>query len=529
MSSGKRFARKLTSTRQAPVGVVTGAACAGILLAVYGATMAPSLTWAHHGADGGDLATAVVRHTIPHPPGSPTYLLLGDLFVRLPWRDPAWRLNLMSALAAAGAGGLTVVGLLSRRFLLLDEEPPADRRVVQQKTKVVKGRPSISSFDCAEDKPSPAGRRGVQPGASVASRWETGRVPAALAAGLALGLAPLLWSQALITEVYAPAAFFTALVGWLALRRGPAWLLGLAWGAGMGVHPTLSFLAPLVAWAAWRGPNGRWKGLLQAGLPALLAWCVMVGPVLLARSDTPSPWADVSTVAGWWALVSGRLYHGYLFGLPLDSWPRRLLAWAGMLARQFTVPGAVVAGVGLGHLWRVRCSLAMVSILAFGACSLYAVGYDTGDSSIFMVPALPLAGLWLGAGLVRLAGRARERVRRGAWVVLLLPLFQALLSWGAMDVSEDRVAMDWAGRVLEEAPAQALLLAGQDTHTFALWYIHDALGERPDVVVVDRDLWVHPPYYRAMSHELGFEGGESDVSPEEAARRAGRPLVAVGP
>ena len=39
-------------------------------------TAAPGLTWAHFGADGGDLLAAAAVHGIPHPPGYPLYLLL---------------------------------------------------------------------------------------------------------------------------------------------------------------------------------------------------------------------------------------------------------------------------------------------------------------------------------------------------------------------------------------------------------------------------------------------------------------------
>jgi hypothetical protein len=276
---------------------VAEAACTVVLLMVYGATMAPSLTWAHHGADGGDLVTAVAQGSIPHPPGFPTYLLLGSFFVRLPWRNPAWRLNLMSAVLAAAAGGLTALAVRT----LLRSGP-------------------------REQRPATAGHH----------RSTTRNLQSAICAGLALGLAPLFWSQALIAEVYAPTAFFAALAIVLALRGGPAWALGLAWGAGMGAHPTLFFLAPLVAWGVWRDGQGRMRRLVQASLLALLGWGTMYGPVLLTGSSVPSPWGDVSTLAGWWALVSARLYHGYLFGLPLVTWPQRLLAWTNLLIRQFT-------------------------------------------------------------------------------------------------------------------------------------------------------------------------------------------------
>ena len=73
---------------------------------VYLVTMPSSITWRHDGADGGELATAAYRLGIPHPPGYPTYVLVGRLFTLLPWGDVAHRLSLMSALFAAFACGL---------------------------------------------------------------------------------------------------------------------------------------------------------------------------------------------------------------------------------------------------------------------------------------------------------------------------------------------------------------------------------------------------------------------------------------
>ena len=92
VSSERQAIAEQRSTR--PAGWISALVVLGALLAVYGLTLAPTITWAHHGADGGDLVTAVVRGCIPHPPGFPTYLLLGDLFIRLPWGNPAWRRSL---------------------------------------------------------------------------------------------------------------------------------------------------------------------------------------------------------------------------------------------------------------------------------------------------------------------------------------------------------------------------------------------------------------------------------------------------
>lgn len=422
------------------------------LMGVYLLTMPPSITWAHWGADGGDLATAVTRGRLPHPPGFPTYLLLGAASMWLPWGDSAWRLNLLSALSAAGAAVLT----------------------------------------------------------ATAVRWLSLSTIASVIAGLCLGLAPLFWSQALIAEVYAPAALLSAAVLFLASRPAPDWLRGLLWGLGTGVHPTLLFLAPLVV-----GNHGLkdvstfTRVHLRPVLFALLTAGVLYGPVLLAWGMAPSPWADFSTPAGWWAYVSGRLYHGYLFGLPLAFWPRRLLAWVGLLARQFTPIGALLALWGWMRLWRDNRRLALATALSFGLFTFYAIGYNTTDSLVYLTPALPLMALWLGTGLDGLLRGMRCRLSRlypyTVSCFLLLLALRTVLLWGQMDVHRDRSAISWALDTLRAAPPDAILLTVQDGATFALWYVQEVLNERPDVRIVDQDLLGHAPYRRFLSVEWGID------------------------
>jgi len=73
--------------------------CFGVAIAVYLRTMAPSLI------EGDPAELAIVSYVlgISHPTGYPLFTLLGHLFTKLPWGDVAGRLNLMSALLAAGA------------------------------------------------------------------------------------------------------------------------------------------------------------------------------------------------------------------------------------------------------------------------------------------------------------------------------------------------------------------------------------------------------------------------------------------
>lgn len=355
---------------------------------------------------------------------------------------------------------------------------------------------------------------------------------AAMATGLCLGLAPLFWSQALIAEVYTTAACFTASVIWLIRRGAPAWIVGIVWGLGLGVHPTLLFLAPLVTWGAGGSHrSGDRRFSFGAGLCALATGALLYGPGLWVRRDVPSPWGDLHTWSGWWTLVSGEMYRHYIFGLPLSAWPQRVWAWMGLLVRQFTPPGALAMVGGWFRLWQGRGRVgrlwAVATTVAWGAISLYALGYDTADSLVYLVPALPLMALWLGNGLEQVAGWLSRYAPRAAGLLLLLPVLQAGLFWQGVDLRGDRRAVVWAEGTLYQAPREAVVLTDRDGYTFALWYLQGALGRRPDVIVLDVDLWAQPHYRRMSCVRLGLppDGCSGALSAEQTAGRTGRPVV----
>ncbi|MCL5256242.1 MAG: DUF2723 domain-containing protein, partial [Chloroflexi bacterium] len=108
----------LKPSRSARIGLsfrlVPPVLAAAAAFALYLATMPPSITWQSGGQDSGNLAVAVQGLGIPHPTGYPTYVLLGKLFSYLPFGDLAYRLNVMSAVFAAGTVFFTyllIVGL----------------------------------------------------------------------------------------------------------------------------------------------------------------------------------------------------------------------------------------------------------------------------------------------------------------------------------------------------------------------------------------------------------------------------------
>ena len=173
-----------------------GGCAVGIFLVcttLYVATLTPGL--AHLGGDGHELTVVAATLGLAHPTGYPLYTWLGHLFTLLPIGDVAYRTNLMSAVL--GGAGVALLYLVARRLAL---------------------RPGIAAFTA-----------------------------------LLFGVTTTFWSQAVITEVYAPNVFALALVLWLLLRwagrpaDGRLAVCAFAYGLSLGMHFSNAAFAPAIA------------------------------------------------------------------------------------------------------------------------------------------------------------------------------------------------------------------------------------------------------------------------------------------
>ena len=447
-------------------------AAAGICaLALYALCLAPGLTWSHDGADGGDLLAAALTRGVPHPTGYPTYQLLLRAAIALFAGEPARAGNWLSAVCAASAAAL--LADLALRML-------------------------------------------------PARAW---RGPIALAAALAWAAAPTVWSQAVITEVYTLHALLLATLLWLLWRwrekasgQHAGWPelagAGFVFGIGMGNH--LSIVLALPGVAAWLWTNrdllkplraAGWAGIIGATLLGLSPYLYLP---LAAMGAPPVNWGDPKTLAGFWWLVSGRIYRELMFGTPARDLLSRAAAWAGEAARQFGGGpwGALIALAGLFWLDRRDHAWWRATLLIGLAYSLYAIGYRTRDSYVYLIPAWFVAGLWLAAGLywgaevlagAGLSRRASRLVRIPMLIVIIaLPALSLARHWDRIDLSHDHEAQDWvAGALADAAPGGIILTAGDRT-TFALWYALYGLKLRPDLTPVNIHLYSYPWYQSAL-------------------------------
>ncbi len=430
------------------------------LLALYGVSLAPTVV----GGDSGELTTSALTGGVPHPPGYPVFALLARAFGVLPFGPSvAWRVNLMSAVAMAMAGG----------------------------------------FLCAS----------VQ-------RW-TGKLTAGLVAVALFGTNPVVWHYACTAEVFALNALFVSLALWLWLRietspgRRDVLVLALVSGLAMGNHHTFVFIgAPLVLRSLWvaRGQL-RASGMALAILCGILGLSPYVYLIFASRSSALVSWGDQSTLAGLIGHVLRREYGTFSLGRAgakttafVSSgtfFPTLSLMLAGSL-RRLSGLGPLLALLGLLLAWRrrpdriqVRVLLAVVLGYAVVFCAMSNLATDKplyrNVLSRFFIQTDVLLALAAGIGWASLLRRLEQRWSSPWLARLSLAGVVALFAAGVMihsDSSQRRntVFRDFVTTAFNSLPPNAIVVTIGDHLTGAVFYYREIEKLRPDVIHLDEQL-----------------------------------------
>jgi hypothetical protein len=363
-------------------------------------------------------------------------------------------------------------------------------------------------------------------------------------AALAFAFSPVFWSQAVIAEVYTLNAFFVALIIYLLSHcaktrtssSGPClfYSLALFYGLSLGNHLSMLLLLPAGLLLALRGEFRHFrkrKTLTTASAFVLLGLSVYLYLPLRAAQHPPINWGDPHTGPGFAWLVSARLYREFVFALPWKYIPARVSAWSALLVQQFGWWGLFLGLIGLWFWWnedRIFCGfLAILAVIN----SIYAIGYNTTDSYVYLIPSFLVMALWLGKGvhcvlvalrefldgIVRAVSPSSTFLLLSSCAFLLLPLFSLVGNYRALDLSSDQTASDYGLGVLRALPANAIIIADTDPHTFTLWYFRYAEKIRPDVAVLNATLlqydWYREDIKRLYPHLAVPSPGSELMSP----------------
>jgi hypothetical protein len=495
---------------------IPAAIAAGLVFVLYLLTLAPTVAmW-----DTGEYMAAVKVLGLPHPPGNPFFMLLGNVFGQLPLPvSYAAKINILAAMASAGSAGFW--------FLITD-------RVVAR---------------------------------WIAERWQ--RLVVAGLATLIGATAFTVWNQSVVNEkVYTVSLLFFTIVSWLMIQwiedpDGPradrililvAFLLGLGYSnhpAGFLPLPAAATAIIMVRWRTFL----RWKllliafGALVLGLtpfiyepvraayfPAINEGAPTACTIKLEASCTFSELTKDRLMANINREQYGqKLERGAPYSAQVGMW-WLYFKWQWLRDLHQTMPALqfVVAFLylslgllgGYVHWQRDRktfwyfgplmftMTLALIYYLNFKYGwsqdpDLREVAREVRDRDYFYIWSFSAWGVWAAIGLGFLweqlahvvggeqgveeqsAARKRSPVpswpsRRGfilAAPILLIALIPLVANWKFASRANHRFTQDWARDYLNSLEPYAIVITNGDNDTFPLWYAQEVEGVRRDVTV----------------------------------------------
>jgi hypothetical protein len=419
-----------------------------ITFLAYLRTMAPTV----YGLDSAELTSGAYSLGIVHAPGSPLYLLIGFLFSRLPFGDVGYRLNLFSA--CSGAVCAVFFYLILRRLA---------------------GGPPLLAALCAI--------------------W--------------VAITYYFWITAVAAELYAPASCFLMAVLFLAVcwyqdqRPWQLRLMALLFGLSLGIHMMLILAAPGLAFLVIgrlvkTSPelSQNWGKLLRqiavpVGTFSLGAMVYLYLPIRYLANPSLNYARDywqvnLASWNGFWWMVTGRMFSGFMFSVPLEQLPAELAKVGYQLWSNFSGLGLVLGiwGLVVSYFRRERMLWVCMMLIMIGNLVFY-VPYSVTDKDTMMLPVYLIWGLWMGAGILDLAAWLYRQIRQLAMPLVALSLLATIAVMLVINFPLVDLSKDWSAR---EKGETLLPLLARDAWFIGSWedvpileYFQIVEKQRPDI------------------------------------------------
>jgi transmembrane protein TMEM260 (protein O-mannosyltransferase) len=482
-----------------PPYLVAGLVALGTLV-LYVLTLAPTTQfW-----DASEYITAAHALGIPHPPGSPLFVILAHAWGLLPLgADYARRINLFAAVTSAAAAGLWF--LVGERWLRHVVAPAGRRRLVAAAGAVVGATAfSVWNQSVVNEKVYTVSVLSIALVLWLVVRWADQPVSVRRDHHLVLivYLLALTATNHLMGVLVAPAVLLYVLLTEPRALVRPRFLVAAALVVAVGTSvnlfiPIRAHLDPYLN----QGEATTWPALKavlardQFGKPS-----VFDNPMFPPGPDNPGH----TLVLYGQQLLNYVQYFTWQFGRD----------WLPGMGRALAVLFGALGLLGARRHWRAerRAAFAMTTLVLtltvalvfylnfkWGYSQAYSgpgLEHEVRERDYFFIASFAAWGVWVGMGLATLMEWIEEarvaRVARPAparlWAPSALVLLLALVPLAGNRLSAPRsgetLARDYAHDLLQSVDPYALLVTVGDNDTFPLWYAQEVDGVRKDVSVL---------------------------------------------
>jgi len=435
-----------------------------ITFIVYIITIAPTLT----SEDSGELIAAAHSLGIPHPPGYPFWTSIAKLFSLIPLGSIPFRCNLLSAFCAALA-----MAVIYRILFRL-----TGHRVI--------------SISCV----------------------------------LLFAFSPMMWSQAVITEVYSLHVLLYSIMLdrfllWMGSQKKEDFIL-FVFFLGLSLsnhHLSLTIIPPalLVIFLLQPGVLKKKEVMAPAILFFLLGIVLYIYLPVRSINNPAMDWGNPENLSNFFDHVSRKQYGLSKTSKSFDPSALRarfefVLLW---LKEQFPIPLLLIGcmGVYFGFLKeRMRCFFLVASYLMGSFVLALTLNFNIEylqlmDVSVFFLTSYIPFILLIGIGFSGIYEhfKINQYVQKFKNVFfLLLPLCFLLPNFSRSNMSDNYFALDYATSILRETGRESILFSSGDNHLFPLYYAQMVERRRLDVTVCPSNKSLHDVLQYAGYNETGF-------------------------
>jgi len=433
------------------------------LISAYLLTVCPDLYW----RDSPEMVLVPFNLDIAHSPGIPAFSMLGKLSDLLPFGAAAFRLNLLSVFAAAGAG-VVLYYFLFRLISLCFRLPREDRLA--------------------------------------------GTASATVAASLAFVycLSEPFWSWSVVAETYSLHILVILILLYLALDpldprmrddprfRSRIWAAMLILGIGCGIHPNVILFAGIyvVYFFIVCMARGRFREFVGSLFFLGLGLSVYLYLPIRSFGNLYYDHGNPEILRSLLIHVTGRSHSGVIFGTP---WALALAHWKAFpLGAAEVLSWVVVVAAIIGMIamaFRAPGLLALTILLA--AANLYLV--KDWQKLFGYLPALLVLVIWSSLGFYLLWDRINRAIQSQefavplrsltvvfALVILLVSFTCAWENYKESSRTGHYLARAHGRGLLESLPEGSVLISAQDHISYLAFYFQLVENLRTDVRHIHR-------------------------------------------
>ena len=434
--------------------------------ALYLKTLAPTVTF----GDSGELIAAINCLGVPHPTGFPLFMLLGKLFSMLPFANPAFRVNVMSAVFAA----CVPVALFNAMLLL-----------------------------------NPRGK-------SAAVRLAIPFMASAL-----MIFTYTLWSQSSMTRIYSLNALFCAAalyIFFLMTENGATnrlyYFFAFITGLGAGLHLTFAVTAGIM-WCFIVASDVRrfFKNLFWILVFFAAGMSVYIFVLVRGAGDAQLQWSKITTSDEFYNYFTQQQYKRKMLSRSLAGFGAYFEYIWKVVLRELSPVGLILMALGAaaGFFKRARYTLALTLIFAANIIilSLYGNYSDLKLAFRYLIPSYAAGVVLVYFFLEYLASLMKNKpavIAVAAALCVTAVSASLRVNLYENDKSRDCIAYFFAKDMLESVPEPSYLFASGDNQIYPMAYYKYVLKRRPGVRVMD----TYPSIFKDVSAIQKDNGGRPD-------------------